>query len=233
MYDHAGNPLPLHLHREALVLSLSVPSASEVGVDGVIGYEANIYIIFSVWREICTLRNEKLHLAENLTPYITLNSNVTLSRYEARPTNEVIDLSKKGHYRPSHFFREVVASNASSTSISPASSLSPPSSFSAPSASSSASASSSSLVDNNNSAKAAGTKTPAKTGKEHRCTPFKLPDEDGGAAGGAAGMPTGGRLTLEKDRFYILRTKECVSIPLTLSGEMVPFSHHVRRRTSL
>ena len=63
VYDHAGNPLPLHLHREALVLSLSVPSASEVGVDGVIGYEA-------------------------------------------RPTNEVIDLSKKGHYRPSHFFRE-------------------------------------------------------------------------------------------------------------------------------
>ena len=27
-------------------------------------YEMNIYIIFSVWREICTLRNEKLHLAE-------------------------------------------------------------------------------------------------------------------------------------------------------------------------
>ena len=37
----------------------------------------------------------------------------------------------------------------------------------------------------------------------------------------------GGKLTLEKDRFYILSTKERVSIPLSLSGEMVPFSHHV------
>jgi len=37
----------------------------------------------------------------------------------------------------------------------------------------------------------------------------------------------GGRLTLEKDRFYILATKEHISVPLTLSGEMVPFSHLV------
>ncbi len=36
-----------------------------------------------------------------------------------------------------------------------------------------------------------------------------------------------GRLTLEKDRFYILATKERVSIPVHLSAEMVPFSHHV------
>jgi len=35
------------------------------------------------------------------------------------------------------------------------------------------------------------------------------------------------RLTLEKDRFYILATKERVSIPVHLSAEMVPFSHHV------
>ena len=36
-----------------------------------------------------------------------------------------------------------------------------------------------------------------------------------------------GKMTLEKDRFYILATKEKVSIPLTVSAEMVPFSHHV------
>jgi len=36
-----------------------------------------------------------------------------------------------------------------------------------------------------------------------------------------------GKLTLEKDRFYILATKERVSVPNHLSAEMVPFSHHV------
>ncbi|EKX51200.1 hypothetical protein GUITHDRAFT_134704 [Guillardia theta CCMP2712] len=36
-----------------------------------------------------------------------------------------------------------------------------------------------------------------------------------------------GRLTLEKDRFYILATKERVCVPTYLSAEMVPFSHHV------
>lgn len=35
------------------------------------------------------------------------------------------------------------------------------------------------------------------------------------------------RLTLEKDRFYILSTKERISVPLHLSGEMIPFSHRV------
>lgn len=37
----------------------------------------------------------------------------------------------------------------------------------------------------------------------------------------------GDRLTLEKDRFYILATKEHISIPTHLSAEMVPFSQHV------
>lgn len=37
----------------------------------------------------------------------------------------------------------------------------------------------------------------------------------------------GGRLTLEKDRFYILATKEFIAVPLGLSAEMVPFSHLV------
>ncbi len=36
-----------------------------------------------------------------------------------------------------------------------------------------------------------------------------------------------GKMTLEKDKFYILCTKEKVSIPLDLSGEMVPFSHRI------
>eukprot|EP00939_MAST-03C_sp_MAST-3C-sp1_P003886 g3886.t1 len=36
-----------------------------------------------------------------------------------------------------------------------------------------------------------------------------------------------GRLTLEKDRFYILATKEHISVPLDISGEMVPFSNLV------
>lgn len=35
------------------------------------------------------------------------------------------------------------------------------------------------------------------------------------------------KLTLEKDRFYILCTKERVSVPLDVSGEMVPFSNLV------
>ncbi len=34
----------------------------------------------------------------------------------------------------------------------------------------------------------------------------------------------GAKLTLEKDRFYILATKERISVPLHLSAEMVPFS---------
>jgi deoxycytidine triphosphate deaminase len=34
-------------------------------------------------------------------------------------------------------------------------------------------------------------------------------------------------LTLEKDKFYILATKERISVPLNLSAEMVPFSQHV------
>lgn len=36
-----------------------------------------------------------------------------------------------------------------------------------------------------------------------------------------------GRLTLEKDRFYILCAKEYVSVPIHLSAEMVPFSNLV------
>lgn len=36
-----------------------------------------------------------------------------------------------------------------------------------------------------------------------------------------------GSVTLEKDKFYILATKERVAIPLHLSAEMVPFSQHV------
>jgi dCTP deaminase len=34
-----------------------------------------------------------------------------------------------------------------------------------------------------------------------------------------------GKLTLEKDRFYILYTKEFVSIPIDFSSEMIPFSN--------
>lgn len=34
-----------------------------------------------------------------------------------------------------------------------------------------------------------------------------------------------GKITLDKDRFYILTTKEKISIPHYLSAEMVPFSH--------
>ena len=35
------------------------------------------------------------------------------------------------------------------------------------------------------------------------------------------------RITLEKDRFYILVTKERISVPTWMSAEMSPFSHHV------
>lgn len=34
-------------------------------------------------------------------------------------------------------------------------------------------------------------------------------------------------MTLEKDKFYILCTKEKVSIPTFLSAEMIPFSHNI------
>jgi dCTP deaminase len=35
------------------------------------------------------------------------------------------------------------------------------------------------------------------------------------------------KITLEKDKFYILATKERISVPIELSGEMIPFSHHI------
>jgi dCTP deaminase len=35
------------------------------------------------------------------------------------------------------------------------------------------------------------------------------------------------KLTLEKDKFYILATKERISVPIELSGEMIPFTHHI------
>lgn len=38
---------------------------------------------------------------------------------------------------------------------------------------------------------------------------------------------TEGKIILEKDRFYILTTKEKISIPYNFSAEMVPFSHLV------
>lgn len=34
-------------------------------------------------------------------------------------------------------------------------------------------------------------------------------------------------VTLEKDRFYILATQERISVPTSLSAEMIPFSHHI------
>jgi dCTP deaminase len=40
-------------------------------------------------------------------------------------------------------------------------------------------------------------------------------------------IDTDHKITLEKDRFYILTTKEYISIPPDLSGEMVPFFHLV------
>jgi len=40
-------------------------------------------------------------------------------------------------------------------------------------------------------------------------------------------IPCNHAVTLEKDKFYILATKEKVSIPVHLSAEMVPFSQHV------
>jgi dCTP deaminase len=35
------------------------------------------------------------------------------------------------------------------------------------------------------------------------------------------------KITLEKDKFYILATKERICVPIELSGEMIPFSHHI------
>jgi dCTP deaminase len=35
------------------------------------------------------------------------------------------------------------------------------------------------------------------------------------------------KITLEKDKFYILCTKERISIPTCSSAEMIPFSHHI------
>jgi len=37
----------------------------------------------------------------------------------------------------------------------------------------------------------------------------------------------GDSVTLEKDKFYILATKERIRVPTHLSAEMVPFSHHI------
>jgi len=99
IYDSHGNPLPLRLHRNAVVLSLDLDQES-VG-------------------------------------------------FEAIPTSQVVILSSIGSHDKEHFFRPVI---------------------------------------HDQKAKA---------------------------------------ITLEKDRFYILCTKERVSIPTTLSAEMVPFSQHI------
>ena len=82
----------------------------------------------------------------------------TLAGFEALPTNEVVDLSRKNGHPASRFFKQIKA-------------------------------------------KAVG----------------------GQGAGGQVDFG----LTLEKDRFYILATKEKVSVPTHLSAEMVPFSSHV------
>mmetsp|Transcript_18254 Transcript_18254/g.39640 ORF Transcript_18254/g.39640 Transcript_18254/m.39640 type:complete len:373 (+) Transcript_18254:1-1119(+) len=42
-----------------------------------------------------------------------------------------------------------------------------------------------------------------------------------------AACPEQNTITLEKDKFYILSTKERISVPLHLSAEMIPFSQHV------
>lgn len=57
------------------------------------------------------------------------------------------------------------------------------------------------------------------TRKNHPCRRFFRPIY----------LPTSpeAKITLEKDRFYILATKEKISIPASVSGEMVPFSHHI------
>eukprot|EP00466_Bigelowiella_natans_P013307 jgi/Bigna1/88578/estExt_fgenesh1_pg.C_340058 len=41
------------------------------------------------------------------------------------------------------------------------------------------------------------------------------------------GSENGGRLVLEKDRFYILCIKERVAVPKEFSAEMIPFSHNI------
>ncbi len=40
-------------------------------------------------------------------------------------------------------------------------------------------------------------------------------------------VPNQNKITLEKDKFYILATKEFISVPIELSGEMIPFAHHI------
>jgi dCTP deaminase len=70
-----------------------------------------------------------------------------------------------------------------------------------------------------------------------RIAPFFRPLTMTARAGGGAAKNNGKKLrqsiagdaaiTLEKDKFYILATKERIRVPTHLSAEMIPFSHHI------
>lgn len=96
VFNDAGEPLPLRLYKDMLILSLRVP-AGETGTseqDRQQGSEAT----------------PRLNVAdENGRLYAPLGSSNLLAGYEAVTTNEVIDLSRIDAHDPSTFFRPVYA----------------------------------------------------------------------------------------------------------------------------
>ena len=61
----------------------------------------------------------------------------------------------------------------------------------------------------------------------HSADAFFRPVKSKPGSADSSGFDARAKLTLEKDKFYILSTKERVSVPLHVSAEMVPFSQHV------
>jgi deoxycytidine triphosphate deaminase len=95
VFNDTGEPLPLRLYKDMLILSLRVP-AGETGTSGQDRQQGQA--------------SPRLNAAdESSRLYAPLGSSNLLAGYEAVTTNEVIDLSRVDAHDPSTFFRPVYA----------------------------------------------------------------------------------------------------------------------------
>ena len=95
MFNDIGEPLPLRLYKEMLILSLRVPA----GESGASGQD----------RHRRSQAPPRLNAADESGRRVSLGSSDLLAGYEAVTTNEVIDLSRVDAHDPSTFFRPVYA----------------------------------------------------------------------------------------------------------------------------
>lgn len=95
VFNDIGEPLPLRLYKEMLILSLRVPA----GESGASGQD----------RHRRSQAPPRLNAADQSGRRVSLGSSDLLAGYEAVTTNEVIDLSRVDAHDPSTFFRPVYA----------------------------------------------------------------------------------------------------------------------------